>query len=129
MQIKTKIVSCHTGDSKPVKQEVSGTVILTSPLVFPALIQKYIQILLFSVLPRNIRVGETSRRPPLRSSRDHGPGHDLPQTSNSDCVQVCDIYTLILSCHIENVVAVLNLKLWRELFCRWNSTFLLLLTR
>jgi hypothetical protein len=31
-----KNVSCHTADSKPVKQEVNGTVIL-SPLVFPAL--------------------------------------------------------------------------------------------
>ncbi len=34
MPIKTKIVSCHTADSKPVKQEVNGTVILL-PLVFP----------------------------------------------------------------------------------------------
>jgi hypothetical protein len=34
LQIKTKIVSCHTADSKPVKQEVDGTVILL-PLVFP----------------------------------------------------------------------------------------------
>ncbi len=34
MQIKTKIVSCHTADSKQVKQEVNGTVILP-PLVFP----------------------------------------------------------------------------------------------
>jgi hypothetical protein len=34
LQIKTKIVSCHTGDSKPVKQEVNGTVVLPS-LVFP----------------------------------------------------------------------------------------------
>jgi hypothetical protein len=34
LQIKTKIVSCHTADSKPVKQEVNGTVILP-PLVFP----------------------------------------------------------------------------------------------
>ncbi len=34
MQIRTKIVSCHTADSKPVKQEVNGTVILP-PLVFP----------------------------------------------------------------------------------------------
>ena len=34
LQIRTKIVSCHTADSKPVKQEVNGTVILT-PLVFP----------------------------------------------------------------------------------------------
>ncbi len=35
MQIKTKIVSCHRDDSKQVKQEVNGTVILP-PLVFPA---------------------------------------------------------------------------------------------
>jgi hypothetical protein len=34
MQIKTKIVSCLTADSKPVKQEVNGTRILP-PLVFP----------------------------------------------------------------------------------------------
>ncbi len=34
MQIKTIIVSCHTADSKPVKQEVDGTVIIP-PLVFP----------------------------------------------------------------------------------------------
>ncbi len=35
LQIKTKIVSSHTADSKPVKKEVNGTVIL-SPSVFPA---------------------------------------------------------------------------------------------
>jgi hypothetical protein len=35
LQIKTKFVSCHTDDSKPVKQEVYGTVILL-PSVFPA---------------------------------------------------------------------------------------------
>jgi hypothetical protein len=36
LQIKTKIVSCHTVDSKPVKQEINGTVILPlPPLVFP----------------------------------------------------------------------------------------------
>ncbi len=34
LQIKTKIVSCHTADSKTVKQEVNDTVILP-PLVFP----------------------------------------------------------------------------------------------
>jgi hypothetical protein len=33
LQIKTKIVNCHTADSKPVNQEVNGTVILP-PLVF-----------------------------------------------------------------------------------------------
>ena len=32
--MKTKNVSCHTADSKPVKLEVNGTVILP-PLVFP----------------------------------------------------------------------------------------------
>jgi hypothetical protein len=35
LQIKTKIVSCHTANSKPVKQEVNGTEILP-PLVFRA---------------------------------------------------------------------------------------------
>ncbi len=35
LQIKTIIVSCHTADSKPVKQEVNGAVILPA-LVFPA---------------------------------------------------------------------------------------------
>ncbi len=34
LQIKTKIISCHTADSKPVKQEVNTTVILP-PLVLP----------------------------------------------------------------------------------------------
>ncbi len=34
LQIKIKIVSCHTGDSKPVKQRVNATVILP-PLLFP----------------------------------------------------------------------------------------------
>jgi hypothetical protein len=34
LQIKTKIVSSHTTNSKPVKQEVDSTMIL-HPLVFP----------------------------------------------------------------------------------------------
>jgi len=34
LQTKTKTVSIHTADSKPVKQEVNGTVILPI-LVFP----------------------------------------------------------------------------------------------
>jgi hypothetical protein len=34
LQIKTKIVSFYKAGSKPVKQEVNGTVILP-PLVFP----------------------------------------------------------------------------------------------
>jgi len=32
--MKTKIASCHTADSIPIKQEVNGTVILP-PSVFP----------------------------------------------------------------------------------------------
>jgi len=36
LQIKTTIVSCHTADSKLVKQEVNGTAIL-APFVFPGL--------------------------------------------------------------------------------------------
>jgi hypothetical protein len=35
LQIKTKVLSFYTPDSKPVKQEVNSTVILP-PLVFPA---------------------------------------------------------------------------------------------
>jgi len=34
LQIKTKIVSSHTADPKPVKREVNSTMILP-PLVFP----------------------------------------------------------------------------------------------
>jgi hypothetical protein len=34
LQIKTKIVSYHTADSKPVKREVNSTLIFP-PLVFP----------------------------------------------------------------------------------------------
>jgi hypothetical protein len=37
LQIKTKIVSCHTDDSKQVKQEVNGAVRLP-PLVFPGML-------------------------------------------------------------------------------------------
>ena len=40
LQIKTKIVSCHTADSKPVKQVVNSTVILP-PLVYRVLVRAY----------------------------------------------------------------------------------------
>jgi hypothetical protein len=46
LQIKTKIFSCHTANSKPVIQEVNGTVILPL-LVFPAL--RYSSILMYSI--------------------------------------------------------------------------------
>jgi hypothetical protein len=38
LQIQTKIVCRHTADSKPVKQEVNGTVILP-PLLFPGYVE------------------------------------------------------------------------------------------
>ncbi len=43
LQIKLNIVSCHTADSKPVKQEVSSTVILP-PLVFPGTVELHIKV-------------------------------------------------------------------------------------
>ncbi len=48
LQIKTKIVRCHTADSKPVKPEVNGTVF---PLVFPGL--RYVLELSFSEKSQN----------------------------------------------------------------------------
>jgi hypothetical protein len=47
LQIKTKIVSCHTADSKPVKQEVNSTVILPPP-VFLGLALFYTENVFFS---------------------------------------------------------------------------------
>jgi hypothetical protein len=43
LQIKSKIVSCHTVNSKPVKQEANGTVILP-PLVFPVMSNTWLDI-------------------------------------------------------------------------------------
>jgi hypothetical protein len=43
LQIKTKIVSSLTADSKPVKQEVDGTLILP-PVVFPAKMYPHLQM-------------------------------------------------------------------------------------
>ncbi len=59
MQIKTNIVSCHTTDSKPVKQEVNSTVVLP-PLVFPdssfsqsvSMRDYYINVIILSVVKR-----------------------------------------------------------------------------
>ncbi len=45
LQIKTKIVSCHTADSKPVKPEVNSTVIL------PPLYSLFKVTKLFSFVP------------------------------------------------------------------------------
>ncbi len=45
LKIKTKIVNCRTADSKPVKQEVNGTVILPL-LVFPDTCMPFIACLM-----------------------------------------------------------------------------------
>jgi hypothetical protein len=55
LQIKTKIVSCHTADSKPVKQEVDGTMIMlqTSPRIFAALEAVHVDLVLHVTLKTN----------------------------------------------------------------------------
>jgi hypothetical protein len=47
LQKKKKVVSCHTADSKPVKEEVNSTVILP-PLVFPGQSMKSLSWLVFA---------------------------------------------------------------------------------
>jgi hypothetical protein len=49
LQIKTKIVSCYTADSKPVKQEANRTMIL-SPLVFPGLSVVMLNVIVLGVV-------------------------------------------------------------------------------
>jgi hypothetical protein len=81
LQIKTKIVSCHTRDSKPVKQEVNGTVIFP-PLVFPEqtfLLRTFVNYgyKFFMTLPPSARTIKTLRSSklvcfskPLKDSKD-----------------------------------------------------------
>jgi hypothetical protein len=67
LQIKTYIVSCHTTDSKPVNQEVNGTVILP-PLVFPERFIRFHNFLnstFFKLLQISIDIYSESK--PLRS--------------------------------------------------------------
>ncbi len=49
LHIKTKIVSCHTADSKPVKQEVNSIVILP-PSVFPGKNATYVALPLYPIV-------------------------------------------------------------------------------
>ncbi len=63
MEIKTTIVSYHTADSKPVKQEVNGTVILP-PLVFRDLYDARVFMLLLTH-PRFVFL--TTRKKELRN--------------------------------------------------------------
>ncbi len=75
LQIKTKIVSCHTADYKPVKQEVNSTVILSPLVVFP---------------DWSIKAGNTKRE-----------SITVPLTSCLTCLDksVLQMKTKIVSCH------------------------------
>jgi hypothetical protein len=53
LQIKAKIVSCHTADSKPVKQEVNSTVMLPH-LVFPGAAMSLLGGIFTDVLQQNV---------------------------------------------------------------------------
>ncbi len=57
MQIKTNIVSCHAADSKPVKKEVNGPVIIP-PLVFPCEAEPTLTCLLKPVSGSNKIMGD-----------------------------------------------------------------------
>ncbi len=56
MEIKTKIVSCHRADYKPVKQEVKGTVILP-PFSIPCLDTKNGGVFKAQARDKNFLVG------------------------------------------------------------------------
>ncbi len=62
LQIKTKIVNCHTADSKPVKQEDNGTIILPL-LVFPGVVIK--------MLSKGVKL-RGNRGPEVRGDRETG---------------------------------------------------------
>ncbi len=51
LQIKTKLVSCHTADSKPGKQEVNGRVILPTLVFLPGVINYTRSVTLQIVAP------------------------------------------------------------------------------
>jgi hypothetical protein len=68
LQIKTKIVSCHTADSKPVKQEVNSTMILPL-LVFPGS-----SLPLLEMTESILKAYITGASPELRSTLGLAPG-------------------------------------------------------
>ncbi len=67
LQIKIKILSCHTADSKQVKQEVNGTVILP-PLVFPGVTtQRHISLQKYTSTKPKVLVAGTNKADGLTS--------------------------------------------------------------
>ncbi len=63
--IKTKIVGTHTADSKPVKQDVNGTVILP-PLVFPGQAREYSLVRPIVQAPIHLSMEEVGERTCLK---------------------------------------------------------------
>jgi len=57
--MKLKIDSCHTAESKPVKQEVNGTVI-RPPLVFPGRFHSFHPGLIFVGIAGNLLLDRCS---------------------------------------------------------------------
>ncbi len=86
LQIKTKNVSCHTADSKPIKQEVNGTVILP-PLVFPASTSAK------TSWPSHTATS-SKNRPKLKTFWENSP---LQIRRTVSCVKGCNHYTVDMS--------------------------------
>jgi hypothetical protein len=80
LQIKTKIVSCHTTDSKPVKQEVNGTVILPSPFSIPCFaLYNLILLQINDGADRRDPVGRPQRQPEQQQPLDGVVGVSAPR--------------------------------------------------
>ncbi len=70
MRIKTKIVSCRTANSKPVKQEVNGTVILL-PFVFPGVMHNLFIVMLSVVMLSVVMLSVVApKRQDFKSNRE-----------------------------------------------------------
>ncbi len=101
MKIKTKIVSSHTADSKPVKQEVNCTVILPH-LVFPGEAEPLSVVYISELSARNVPVSgnnpveiESSKTRSLSVNWPFviGPADLLVNSSRFGCFSVSSINT------------------------------------
>ncbi len=68
LQIKTKIVSCHTANSKPIQQEVNGTVILPLLVFLLWIICNIFSLVEYSRF-ENIRMSQVQKLNEKRKSR------------------------------------------------------------
>jgi hypothetical protein len=94
LQIKTKIVSTHTADSKPVKQDANGTVTLHH-LVFP----DYLKIHNISFLCKKLTIFSTGlgREPPLMLRFSSGSLSSAYLKISRICSTVASYFALFLS--------------------------------